>query len=179
MTTQPTIYDLEVLYSDQDYKNMLIAKAYSYCKDAEIAKDMVQDTFVKVCSKIRTVKTAKALRSFTYQTLVNTAKDWIKANRVRRDYHYYVTNSSRSEEDNSSVQMFEIEQVFEHIDRLELFNNLEKQIFQLWKKAYRNREIAEVLEEVPNALTVARAKENMIHKPRRYRKVLYPNKFSN
>lgn len=166
-TRNPLLRHLEALYKDQSFNERLVALAYSFCKNHETAKDLVQDAFFKVCNRLQNLQEVKTLKGFVYQTVLNTAKDWKRASVVRQNYDQYLVNTLKVENIYTFNHHYELKQFFEYVDQLNLFNAIEHKIFNLWRKGYKNREIVEELEEVPNSLFVVRSKERMMNKLRR------------
>ncbi|WP_096156517.1 MULTISPECIES: sigma-70 family RNA polymerase sigma factor [Bacillus] len=62
-----------------DYGDQLTRLAYSYVKDTEIAKDLVQNTFVKCFLNIDTFKHNSTIKTWLYRITINECKDYIKS----------------------------------------------------------------------------------------------------
>lgn len=52
--------------------------ALDYCKDTDVAEDIVQETFVKVWKNIHKFETNKKFRPWLYQITRNTAMDYLR-----------------------------------------------------------------------------------------------------
>ena len=62
-----------------EYGNELVRLAFSYVKDAEIAKDMVQNTFVKCYKKLDTFRFDSQIKTWLYRITINECKDYLKS----------------------------------------------------------------------------------------------------
>lgn len=62
-----------------EYGNELVRLAYSYVKDAEIAKDMVQNTFVKCYKNLDSFRFDAQIKTWLYRITINECKDYLKS----------------------------------------------------------------------------------------------------
>lgn len=62
-----------------EYGDQLTRLAYSYVKDKEMAKDLVQNTFVKCYLNIDTFKHNSTVKTWLYRITINECKDYIKS----------------------------------------------------------------------------------------------------
>ncbi|MGY4795917.1 sigma-70 family RNA polymerase sigma factor [Lysinibacillus fusiformis] len=62
-----------------DYGNELVRLAFSYVKDAEIAKDMVQNTFIKCYKSLDSFRFDAQIKTWLYRITINECKDYLKS----------------------------------------------------------------------------------------------------
>jgi len=62
-----------------DYGNELVRLAFSYVKDAEIAKDMVQNTFIKCYKSLDSFRFDAQIKTWLYRITINESKDYLKS----------------------------------------------------------------------------------------------------
>ena len=62
-----------------EYGNELVRLAYSYVKDAELAKDMVQNTFVKCYKNLDSFRYEAQIKTWLYRITINECKDYLKS----------------------------------------------------------------------------------------------------
>lgn len=61
------------------YGNELVRLAFSYVKDAEIAKDMVQNTFIKCYKNLESFRFDAQIKTWLYRITINECKDYLKS----------------------------------------------------------------------------------------------------
>ncbi|MTD31872.1 sigma-70 family RNA polymerase sigma factor [Planomicrobium sp. YIM 101495] len=61
------------------YGDELVRLAFSYVKDAETAKDMVQNTFIKCYSHLDTFRFDAHIKTWLYRMTINECKDYLKS----------------------------------------------------------------------------------------------------
>lgn len=62
-----------------DYGNELVRLAFSYVKDAEIAKDLVQNTFIKCYKNLDSFRFESQIKTWLYRITINECKDYLKS----------------------------------------------------------------------------------------------------
>ena len=62
-----------------DYGNELVRLAFSYVKDTEIAKDLVQNTFIKCYKNLETFRQDAQIKTWLYRITINECKDYLKS----------------------------------------------------------------------------------------------------
>ncbi|QGH37041.1 sigma-70 family RNA polymerase sigma factor [Gracilibacillus salitolerans] len=62
-----------------NYGDDLIRLAFQYVKDREIAKDMVQNTFIKCYQKIDQFRNDASIKTWLYRITINECKDHLKS----------------------------------------------------------------------------------------------------
>lgn len=62
-----------------EYGNELVRLAFSYVKDTEIAKDMVQNTFIKCYKNLESFRFDAQIKTWLYRITINECKDYLKS----------------------------------------------------------------------------------------------------
>ena len=62
-----------------EYGNELVRLAFSYVKDAEIAKDIVQNTFVKCYKNLDSFRFDAQIKTWLYRITIKEYKDYLKS----------------------------------------------------------------------------------------------------
>jgi RNA polymerase sigma factor (sigma-70 family) len=62
-----------------DYGNELVRLAFYYVKDAEIAKDLVQNTFIKCYKNLDSFRFDAQIKTWLYRITINECKDYLKS----------------------------------------------------------------------------------------------------
>ncbi|KPN95077.1 sigma-70 family RNA polymerase sigma factor [Lysinibacillus sp. ZYM-1] len=62
-----------------EYGNELVRLAFSFVKDTEIAKDMVQNTFIKCYKNLDSFRFDAQIKTWLYRITINECKDYLKS----------------------------------------------------------------------------------------------------
>lgn len=62
-----------------EYGNELVRLAFSYVKDTESAKDIVQNTFIKCYKNIESFRYDAQIKTWLYRITINECKDYLKS----------------------------------------------------------------------------------------------------
>jgi len=62
-----------------EYGNELVRLAFSYVKDKEIAKDLVQNTFIKCYNNLDSFRFEAQIKTWLYRITINECKDYLKS----------------------------------------------------------------------------------------------------
>lgn len=62
-----------------EYGNELVRLAFSYVKDVEIAKDMVQNSFIKCYKNLDSFRFDAQVKTWLYRITINECKDYLKS----------------------------------------------------------------------------------------------------
>ncbi|AST90825.1 RNA polymerase factor sigma C [Sutcliffiella cohnii] len=85
------------------YGDQLTRLAYSYVRDKEIAKDLVQDVFIKSYINWEKFRHESSVKTWLYRITINTAKDYLKSWSYRKlkvsELYQFNTKSNASSED--------------------------------------------------------------------------------
>lgn len=68
----------------ENYSDSLLRSAYGITGDLQVAEEVVQDTFLKVCRNINTFHGDSLLRTWVFRIMVNTAKNRMRGGWIRR-----------------------------------------------------------------------------------------------
>ncbi|TKG92927.1 RNA polymerase sigma-70 factor [Puteibacter caeruleilacunae] len=131
----------------------LLAFAKEYVQDEEVAKNLVQEAFVKLWEKRETLSEDSNIKAFLYHILRNSSLNYLKGEKVRKKYedrlkHSYnealLNYEALNRLDFDSLSFEELANVIS-----ETINSLPpkcKQVFEMSRyQSLKNREIAEEL----------------------------------
>ncbi|MEC2074593.1 sigma-70 family RNA polymerase sigma factor [Metabacillus fastidiosus] len=78
--------DIDHLLSElmQMYGTELTTLAYSYTKNVETAKDIVQTVFIKCYQKLNTFQGKASIKTWLYRITINQCKDYLRSSYFRR-----------------------------------------------------------------------------------------------
>ncbi len=62
-----------------EYGNELVRLAFSYVKDSETAKDLVQNTFIKCYKNLDSFRFDSQIKTWLYRITINECKDYLKS----------------------------------------------------------------------------------------------------
>ncbi len=62
----------------EKHQSVLLRVAFRYVKDAELAEDVVQESFIKAYKKLESFEGRSSFRSWMYQITANTAKNKLR-----------------------------------------------------------------------------------------------------
>ncbi|KAB1067729.1 RNA polymerase sigma-70 factor [Tamlana haliotis] len=121
--------------------------AKSYVNNLDIAKDLVQDVFIKVWEDKIAFKNELAVKSYLYTSVKNRALDYLKSKRYKETDHMSVIELDVLNKESFYLKEVVIEEASSRIE--EAINTLPNkcaQIIRLSIKEYSNNEIATHLE---------------------------------
>lgn len=96
-----------------EYGDELVRLAYTYVKNTETAKDLVQNTFIKCYEHMETFRYEASLRTWLYRITINECKDYLKS------WHYKKVQLSSFFQDKTLLPSVE-KSVLENESNLEL-----------------------------------------------------------
>jgi RNA polymerase sigma-70 factor, ECF subfamily len=67
-----------------DYGNELTFLAYSYVKNIEVAKDIVQNVFITAFTQLKTFRGDSSVKTWLYRITINKCKDHLKSSLFKR-----------------------------------------------------------------------------------------------
>lgn len=136
------------------YKNVfdslytsLCVFAKSYVNNLDVAKDLVQDVFIKVWEDKIEFKNELAVKSYLYTSVKNRSLDFLKSNRFKVTDHMSVIELDELNKESFYLKEVVIEEASSRIE--EAINTLPNkcaQILRLSIKEFTNVEIAKELE---------------------------------
>jgi len=110
-----------------EYGNELVRLAFYYVKDAEVAKDLVQNTFIKCYKNLESFRFDAQIKTWLYRITINECKDYLKS------WHYKMVQIKSFIADTTKSIMPSVEKTV-----IEKFSNeeIKETIFAL-PKVYR------------------------------------------
>lgn len=146
------------------FYSKMMGVCYKYSNNAEDAKDLLQDGFVKVYSNIHKYNFEGSLEGWIRRIMVNTAIDHFRKNKnvyMVSDEDDYILENSKVESADSIYSQFGEEVIMEAIQSL---SPAYKTVFNLNViEGYQHKEIAEKLNisEGTSKSNLAKAKQNL------------------
>ncbi len=131
----------------KEYFKALTIYAKGYVQDLDTAKDITQETFIKLYEKRDELVIHTSLKSFLYTTIRNRCLDYIKLHKIHQQHKnsiLYQSSISVEEEDTDRIRYAELkEKIHKAIKTLPTQN---QKIFMLSRfNGKSNQEIAEEL----------------------------------
>lgn len=82
----------------KEYGDELVRLAYSYVKDADIAKDITQNSFVKCYKKLDSFRGDSKIKTWLYRITINECKDHLKSwNHKKVQVLDYIQENTKSQ----------------------------------------------------------------------------------
>lgn len=82
----------------KEYGDELVRLAYSYVKDADIAKDITQNSFVKCYKKLDSFRGDSKIKTWLYRITINECKDHLKSwNHKKVQVMDYIQENTKSQ----------------------------------------------------------------------------------
>ncbi len=144
-------------YFFRQYYAALCFFAQSIIHNAEDAKDIVQDCFIKLWDDIAITDKTESVKSFLYTMVRNRCIDYLRQQKVRAKAAIHLQPTESDEEYFDELAFAEmLRQVLEHIEGLPAnMNTILKKYFLQGKK---HKEIARELSTTENAVQLQKAK---------------------
>lgn len=146
-------------------KGILYKVSYSYCKDAEDRKDLVQETVIQLWKSFHTYDESYKLSTWMYRVALNVAISFYRKERRRKDSALPISGSilEMAEEPSPGELENNIGLLQKFISEL---NELDKALMLLYMEESSYREIAEVIgiTETNVATKISRIKEKLKQK---------------
>ncbi len=146
------------------YYGTMMGICYRYSNNAEDAKDLLQDGFVKVFSNLKNYNFKGSLEGWIRRIMVNTAIDFYRKNKnvfFVDDESGYILETSKVESASSIYSQFGVEEIMVAIQSL---TPAYKAVFNLYAiEGYQHKEIAEKLNisEGTSKSNLSKAKRNL------------------
>lgn len=147
-----------------EYGNELVRLAFSYVKDAETAKDLVQNTFIKCYKNLDSFRYDAQIRTWLYRITINECKDYLKSwNYKMVQVKSFINETTRSvfpSVEKSVMDQYNTEQVKETIIALP---KKYREVVYLYYHDLKSDEIADVLDIPVNTVKtrLRRAKQRL------------------
>lgn len=125
---------------DAYYKSLVVfAKTICHTEDSE---DMVQEVFVKLWKDRTSFEDIKALRSFLYKAVKNKCLNYLKHEKIKKNYAERTINTIEDSKYTENVShKLEVTQTLHR--NISLLSERKKQVIMYMIKGMRNQEIAE------------------------------------
>ncbi|MCK8524269.1 RNA polymerase sigma-70 factor [Aquimarina sp. D1M17] len=132
----------------KEYFKVLTIHAKKYVLDLDIAKDITQETFVKLYEKREELVIHTSLKSFLYTAVRNRCLDYIKLNKIRQNHKdaiaYQSATNSEEEEEDKEIRITELKQKIHKV--IQTLPSQNQKIFMLSRfEGKTNQEIADEL----------------------------------
>lgn len=83
----------------------MLSHAYRMTQDSEVAKDITQETWKAITTKLGSLKSPQAFKVWVYRIISNKSADWIKARQKERimisENEHYVSNADTGDQVNN------------------------------------------------------------------------------
>jgi RNA polymerase sigma factor (sigma-70 family) len=148
-----------------EYGDELVRLAFSYVKDKEIAKDMVQNTFIKCYKNLDSFRFDAQIKTWLYRITINECKDYLKS----WNYKMVQVKSFINETTRSILPSTE-KTVMDHYNNEEMKENIfslpkvyREVIYLYYYDSLKTEEIANVLDIPVNTVKtrLRRAKQRL------------------
>ncbi|KPB06204.1 RNA polymerase factor sigma C [Bacillus sp. CHD6a] len=129
-----------------EYGDQLARLAYAYVKEEEIAKDLVQNTFIKCYTKISDFRHESTIKTWLYRITINECKDYLKSwayKKSRMIEIYYGNERSAMSTEEEALKKWEMGRVKSSIFTLP--TKYREIIFLYYYEELKMEEIAELL----------------------------------
>jgi RNA polymerase sigma factor (sigma-70 family) len=146
------------------FYSKMMGVCYKYSNNAEDAKDLLQDGFVKVYSNLKKYNFEGSLEGWIRRIMVNTAIDHFRKNKniyMVDDEDNYILENSKSESADSIYSQFGEKDI---MDAIQSLSPAYKTVFNLNViEGFQHKEIAEKLNisEGTSKSNLAKAKQNL------------------
>ena len=120
------------------FYNNLYFVCYSYVKDEETAKDLVQSTFLQVISKIDTLENIEAFTKWIRMIACSQANDYLKKKKP-------ILFSQLSTDDEDTVVDFKDDRVNTRPENIYLDNETKSELLQLIESLSDDKKITVIL----------------------------------
>jgi len=148
-----------------EYGNELVRLAFSYVKDKEIAKDMVQNTFIKCYKNLDSFRFDAQVKTWLYRITINECKDYLKSWNYKmvqvRSFINETTRAILPSIEKTVLDKYETEQMKEKIFTLpKVYREV---IYLYYYESLKTDEIADVLDIPVNTVKtrLRRAKQRL------------------
>lgn len=147
-------------------------KAYWLVKDTDVAKDIAQDSWQIIISKINQLKDPYSFRSWASRIVYTKSLDWLKANKRKQNhleyYKYEQEVDNLETKDNESIKA----QLLKTIKTLPKHQQMVIKLFYV--QDYSLKEISSVLN-----ISVGTTKSRLFHAREKLKQILKHNDYEN
>lgn len=158
--------DIERQFLDayEAHADAIFRFCYFRIRHRTLAEDLVQETFIRTWKYLREGKTIDSIRAFLYQTARNLIIDEVRRKKPNASLDDQLEMGIEPEGENEETILLQI-QTRELLTKINLLPAPERQLILLrFVEGYKPNEIAKILEETPNTISVRihRAKKSLI-----------------
>ncbi|MBG9586926.1 RNA polymerase factor sigma C [Cytobacillus firmus] len=127
------------------YGTELSVLAYSYIRDLEASKDIVQNVFIKCYTHLDTFEGRSSIKTWLYRITINQCKDYLRSHYLKRIFLFghAKEEATRQSPETITMQKLAEEQVINHI--MTLSKKYREVLVLRFIHSFEVREIAEVL----------------------------------
>ncbi|MBM7606602.1 RNA polymerase sigma-70 factor (ECF subfamily) [Metabacillus crassostreae] len=129
-----------------DHGSELVRLAYTYVKDKETAKDMVQNAFVKCYENLDGFRHDAQLKTWLYRITINQCKDYLKSWHYKKVKTLYsIQETAKSffpSTEKTVVDDYEKQEIYEHISSLP--DKYREVIYLYYYKSLKIEEISDI-----------------------------------
>ncbi|WP_203334447.1 sigma-70 family RNA polymerase sigma factor [Planococcus beigongshangi] len=130
-----------------EYGNELVRLAYSYVHDAETAKDLVQNTFIKCYRNLDTFRNDAQMKTWLYRIVINECKDYLKSWNCRmvqvKSFINETTSSILPSAEKTMINQYDNRQLKDTV--FSLPKKYREVVYLYYYDSLKTEEIAEVL----------------------------------
>ncbi|MCP1160764.1 MULTISPECIES: sigma-70 family RNA polymerase sigma factor [Bacillus] len=129
----------------KNYGTELSILAYSYVKDVEVSKDIIQNVFIKCYIHYHTFEKRSSIKTWLYRITINQCKDYLKSQYIRRMFlqNSSIKQTSYHTPETITIDKLDDEQVVAEI--MSLSKKYREVLILRYIHELEAREIAEVL----------------------------------
>ncbi|EFV78285.1 sigma-70 family RNA polymerase sigma factor [Cytobacillus pseudoceanisediminis] len=129
----------------KQYGTELSILAYSYIKDLEASKDIVQTAFIKCYTHLDTFEGRSSIKTWLYRITINQCKDYLRSHYLKRIFLFGQIKEEVTKQSPETITMQKLdeEQVINHI--MALSKKYREVLVLRYVHSLEVREIAEVL----------------------------------
>ncbi|MFC4353861.1 sigma-70 family RNA polymerase sigma factor [Chryseomicrobium palamuruense] len=130
-----------------EYGDELVRLTFSYVNDAELAKDMVQNTFIKCYKHLDTFRHDAQMKTWLYRIAINECKDYLKSWNYKmvqvKSFISETTSSILPSAEKSMMHQYDNKQLKETV--FSLPKKYREVVYLYYYDSLKTEEIAEVL----------------------------------
>ncbi|QCR31060.1 sigma-70 family RNA polymerase sigma factor [Lysinibacillus sp. SGAir0095] len=148
-----------------EYGHELVRLAFTYVKDAGIAKDMVQNTFIKCYKNLGSFRFDAQIKTWLYRITINECKDYLKSwNYKKVQVRSFISETAKSvlpSTEKTVIDKYNNDEIKENI--LSLPKLYREVIYLYYYESLKTEEIAKVLDISVNTVKtrLRRAKQRL------------------
>ncbi|WP_010098852.1 sigma-70 family RNA polymerase sigma factor [Ornithinibacillus scapharcae] len=147
------------------YGNELVRLAFSYVKDVEIAKDLVQNSFIKCYKNIDSFRYDSQIKTWLYRITINECKDYLRSWNFKmvlvKDFINYTNRSVLPSTEKTVIDRYKNNEIKDTIFSLpKVYREV---VYLYYYDSLKTEEIADVLDIPVNTVKtrLRRAKQRL------------------